>query len=1052
MKKQLDKILLVCLFLLPVTLSAQESTITGTVEDARHGNGLPGVTVVVKGAQHGTTTDLSGKYSIRVLPGQVLLFSYIGYQSVEIKPGSRTRIDIAMQEETTALESVVVVGYGVQKKASAVGSIVTAKGEDLLKTGGVTTVSEALQGQLPGVVAIKSTGKPGADGADIFIRGRATWGDAAPLILVDGIERGINGIDFNEIESISVLKDASATAVYGVKGANGVVLITSKRGKSQRTEVNFSANFGLKQPSSRLKWADYVTSMKMYNEAQANDRQWDKLIAESTLTAWENAYATGNYGPYNDYFPEVDWWDQTIKKVALQQTYNVNMRGGSQRMRYFASLGYLSDGDVYRTSKQEDFDPSFNYRRFNWRFNMDYDLTHTTIFSMNIAGRAAYRNEPVFQPSNGSDRYFFEPFLRTPANTFPVRYSDGHWGDSSSGQDNLTANMLTGGQNKYKAFEGFYDFSLKQDLGFITPGLSAKATLSYTSGSSGHSSIYDNAALIGGSSTNGPKQEIRYYRTYDYSKPTVLPDGSITYPLLSEKRYPDDTTIEDIPVVATYDLFDSYKRRLYYEFSLNYDASFSGHNITALALFLRRMNESTLGGDNGKMQFASYEEDWVGRITYNYKEIYLVEVNASYTGSEKFAPGKRFGFFPSFSVGWRVSEEPWMRWKPLDNLKIRYSYGKVGNDAGAARFNYIQLFDAAGNVQFGLNQDVNFGPIYTEGATGNPDATWEKATKQNLGIELGLFQKLDITLDLFDERRTDILMQRRTMASWFGGSLPSVNMGRTKNHGFELDIDWRDRIGKKFNYWARFNIASSENRMVFRDDPRELSDYLKAAGKPIGVSSALIASGNYASLDDIYNGPQTNLSTQDKLIPGDLCYIDFNGDGIIDANDKVPMGKLSYPLTTCSFSLGFKYRGVSFSAMLYAAPDVFKSNIAQLTWDFPSSNVKAQPNTLERWTPDKASASGLVRPSVHLANAHNSAASTFLYTDHSYLRLKNVEIGYDLPKQLLRKIHVSGCQVYVNANNLFTWTRADSRRDPETASSDVYPIVKRYNFGIRLSF
>lgn len=1054
MKTKLKKkLLLLGLLFLPLSLFSENNLITGIVKDAANHEALIGVTVKVKGTQKGTVTDFEGKFSIDVQPGQTLVFSYVGYEMHEVKVGSDRFLEVYLSEDIEMLEEVIVVGYGIQKKASVVGSISSTAGEDLLRTGGVNSVSEALQGQMAGVIAVSSSSKPGADAANIFIRGKSTWGNNNPLILVDGIERNFNDLNINEIETISTLKDASATAVYGVKGANGVILVTTKRGKKQKAKVNFSTNIGFKQPTAKLDWADYITSMKMYNEANINDMQWDKIIPESTFSAWMNAYSTGNYGPYNDYFPEIDWWDEAVKDVGVQQTYNVNVSGGTDRMRYFISLGHLNDGDVYKTEKQDDYDPSFHYKRTNWRYNVDFNITNSTLFSANIAGKVGYRNQPVYQQDQNdpSDRYFFEPFFSAPTNVFPIKYSDGEWGDSSSGRDNLIANMTTGGQIKYKTFEGFYDLILEQDLDFVTEGLSAKGTVSYTSTSENNSKIFNNG-IYGASTTSGPKQEIRYYRVYDYANPIKNPDGSVTYPMILETRFPNETATGDLPPHASYNNFDSYSRRLYYEFALNYARSFAGHNITAMGVFLRRMNEST-GGT--VMQFPSYEEDWVGRITYNWKERYLLELNGAYTGSEKFAPGKRFGFFPSFSAGWRVSEEPWMKWKDLSNLKFRYSYGKVGNDKGAPRFNYIQLFSSGGNIQFGLNQNVNFGPMYSEGSPANIGATWEESTKQNFGIELGLFHKLNMTVDLFKEHRSKILMQRQTMAKWFGVTkLPSANIGETKNHGLEFEIGWNDEINKDLNYWAKFNFATSENRILFRDDPYKLDDYLKESGKPIGVARKLIASGNYTSIDDIFNGPITNINgaTHGMLVPGDLFFMDYNGDGIINANDQVPMKQLNYPITTYALSFGLEFRNFGMSALIYGASNVYKDNIGMLLWDFPGSNVKAQTNTLDRWTPEMMNINGPVRPAVHLSNKHNEYGSTYTYMDHSYVRLENLELNYRVPKKFLSSIQISGCQFYVNGNNLLTFTESDPRRDPETGGGRVYPIVRRYNAGMRLSF
>lgn len=1037
---------------------AQQMTVKGQVWDEVLNEPLIGVNVTVKGTTNGVITNVDGNFTIAVQKNQVLLFSFIGYKDVEIVVKPNLNLSrVIMSESMQQIDEVVVVGYGQQKKASSVGSIATAKGDDLLKVGSVTTVSEALQGQMPGVVAINTSSKPGADAADLFIRGKATWGNAAPLTLVDGVERNFNDVDVNEIESISVLKDASATAVYGVKGANGVILVTTKRGENKKTVVNFSANFGFKQPTSKLEWADYPTSMKMYNEAAANDGMWDKLIPESTIAAWEHAYATGNYGPYNDYFPQIDWWNEMVRNFGFQQNYNLNISGGTERMSYFASLGMLNDGDIYNTKKQSDFDPRFYYKRYNWRTNFDFKLTKTTTFSVNIAGKMGYRNQPGYRDADNGDGYIFDPFIQTPTNLFPIKYSDGEWGADGQGDGNIVAQMNSQGQRQYKSFQGFYDVILKQDLSMITKGLSVKASVSYNTYSDRQSSIFK-AKMYGNNDADASsKSFIRYYRVYDYANPTVNANGTIDYLLIREDRFPTWQMEEDRPVGASHDNFKNYGRKLYYEIALNYQRSFNDHNVTALAVFNRKITDSTESNNNSKMSFASYEEDWVGRITYNWKERYLAEVNAAYTGSEKFAPGKRFGFFPSFSIGWRLSEEPFMKKiqeKWLTNLKIRYSYGEVGSDKGAPRFNYIQLFESGSNVTFGKNQDVTYGPLYTEGSLAYHDATWETAIKQNLGIEMTLFRKFKASVDLFNEKRTGILMSRNTIAPWMGAGLPSVNIGETKNHGLELELAWNDKIGKHISYYAKFNFATSENRVVFKDDPNRMDDYLKAAGKPIGYVRKYIVSGNLSSIDDIFNYTQSNITNglQNQLIPGDLAYIDYNGDGVIDGKDSAPAAHMNYPLTTYGFSLGFTYKGIGIDALFYAATGVYKDQIGSFLWDFPKGNIKAQPDALGRWTPDDMYSTGIIRPSVHLVNDYNSQSSTYSYTNHSYLRLKNLEINYAFPKKWIKKMSISSCQVYVNGNNLFTISNVDSRRDPETGSSSVYPIVKRYNIGVRLSF
>ena len=1048
---------LCCFLFCALDVQAQQDYWKGQVKDAVSGEPMIGVSVRVKGTGSGTITDFDGNFTVKASKGDVLVISYVGYKTLELDLKNKTTLGvISLGEDTETLEEVVVVGYGVQKKVSSVGSIATAKGDDLLKIGSVNSVSEALQGQMPGVVAINSTSKPGADKASLLIRGKSTWGEAEPLVLVDGIERDFNDVDVNEIESISVLKDASATAVYGVKGANGVILLTTKRGLEQKPEISFTANFGFKQPSAAPEWSDYVTSMKQYNRVQANDGNWGAMVPESTITAWENAYATGNYGPYNDVFPEVDWWKELVKNVGYEQAYNLNVRGGTKKMSYFVSLGYLHDGDIFNTTKQEDFDPSFSYRRYNWRSNFDFNITSTTKLSFNVAGKMGYQNQPSYYENVDSpDERFFKTFFTAPSNEFPIKYSNGIWGDGLSSDQNIACLMNEGGSRNIKQHQGFYDVILNQKLDFITKGLSLKASLSYTTSSSWTTQIMP-GKILGKDDLVAQRTHIRINRVYDYANPIYNADGTITYNY-TEKRYPDENAPGDLPVGGVYDGFKAYGRKLYYELALNYSRQFGDHDVSALFVFNRKMNESTNTANSGVMNFPAYEEDWVGRVTYNFKERYLAEFNGAYTGSEKFAPGRRFGFFPSASIGWRISEEPWVKKLTkgvLTNLKVRYSYGVVGNDKGATRFNYIQKFEQlSANAQFGKYQTSNWGPLYKEGKLADPDATWEESIKQNIGIEIGLWGKLNFTVDLFDEKRNNILMTRNTIPSWAdsGIAFPQVNLGKTKNHGLELDIAWNDRIGK-FNYYAKFNFATSENRVVFIDDPKNQSEYLKKAGKSIGYVNKYLATGNFQSLDDIYNSAQSTIAngTHNTLIPGDLYYIDYNGDGMIDAKDMVPMKNLNYPTTTLGFTLGGSYKGIGFNMLWYSAMDVYKEAIPSYLWDFPEGNIKAQPNTLNTWTADAPIQGGPIRPSIHVQRSYNSVASTYTYTNHAYLRLKNLEVNYQIPKRWLQPLRLTKLQVYVNGTNLLTFSKGDSRRDPEHSGQNVYPVVRRYNIGFRL--
>lgn len=1037
------------LLLSPPLLWGQNHSIKGQIVDAKSNEPLIGVNITVEGTSNGTISDVDGHFTLTATPDAVLKISYIGYREILLKVADLKKdAIISLEEDSKQLEEVVVVGYGVQKKVTSVGSITQTGGNELMKGGSVNSVSEALQGKLNGVVAINSSGMPGDNEVKMYIRGKSTWDNTDPLVLVDGIERNMNDVDMNEIESISVLKDASATAVYGVRGGNGVILITTKRGTDTAPVINFSANYTFKSPTTSMKLADHVTAMQAYNMAMANDASWDKLIPQSTIDAWSRAYAEGNYGAYNDVFPYVNWWDELITG-GFTQNYNINIRGGTDYMKYFASAGYQGDGDIYDLKKNDDFDPRHTYKRYNWRSNFDFNFTKSTKLSINIAGSMGYRNKSIDNDSP------FNRILTESTSDHPIMYSDGNWGDDE--EKNPVANMNLGGAKLRKTFQGWYDASLEQKLDFITKGLKVAAKVSYSSSSTTNTDVYRG----GGSADQALKSIVRYHRVYDYANPVVNTDGTITYPMIEDKRLPTSESVPLPPGVTMWDGLDAYTRRFYYEFSVAYNRSFNDHNVSALALVNRKIYDERYTENNTQyMRFPNYNEDWVGRVTYNWKERYLTEMNISYTGSEKFARGERFGLFPSFSLGWRLSEEPFIKksiGKVLTNAKFRYSWGKVGSDAGAKRWNYIQQFTSDGNITLGTDASGQiWGPLYHEGDVANLNSTWEKSTKQNLGIEIGLWNKLDITLDLFDEKRKDILMEPQTTSFITGAKFNALNIGSTKNHGFELELHYNDKIGSDFRYHVGFTLASSENRVVFRDDPVNGPNHLKEAGKPIGHQNRYLAVGNYETIDDVFNNAQTgsiNSVAPGQVVPGDFIYIDFDSNGILNGQDKVAVDELNYPLHTYGLNLGFDWKGLSFSAMFYAPTGVYKLVNSVYSASFKSGKINAQPDVMNAWTPETANTSGVRAPALHLTNdgAFNGTESTYRYQNFSYLRLKTMELGYNLPKKWLKTVGLKSLQVYVTGNNLLTWWGGDDRIDPEGEQAK-YPILRSFTSGVRVSF
>lgn len=1054
MRHQSMKLKWMCLLFLSLLLSppllwGQNHSIKGQIVDAKSNEPLIGVNITVEGTSNGTISDVDGHFTLTATPDAVLKISYIGYREILLKVADLKKdAIISLEEDSKQLEEVVVVGYGVQKKVTSVGSITQTGGNELMKGGSVNSVSEALQGKLNGVVAINSSGMPGDNEVKMYIRGKSTWDNTDPLVLVDGIERNMNDVDMNEIESISVLKDASATAVYGVRGGNGVILITTKRGTDTAPVINFSANYTFKSPTTSMKLADHVTAMQAYNMAMANDASWDKLIPQSTIDAWSRAYAEGNYGAYNDVFPYVNWWDELITG-GFTQNYNINIRGGTDYMKYFASAGYQGDGDIYDLKKNDDFDPRHTYKRYNWRSNFDFNFTKSTKLSINIAGSMGYRNKSIDNDSP------FNRILTESTSDHPIMYSDGNWGDDEG--KNPVANMNLGGAKLRKTFQGWYDASLEQKLDFITKGLKVAAKVSYSSSSTTNTDVYRG----GGSADQALKSIVRYHRVYDYANPVVNTDGTITYPMIEDKRLPTSESVPLPPGVTMWDGLDAYTRRFYYEFSVAYNRSFNDHNVSALALVNRKIYDERYTENNTQyMRFPNYNEDWVGRVTYNWKERYLTEMNISYTGSEKFARGERFGLFPSFSLGWRLSEEPFIKksiGKVLTNAKFRYSWGKVGSDAGAKRWNYIQQFTSDGNITLGTDASGQiWGPLYHEGDVANLNSTWEKSTKQNLGIEIGLWNKLDITLDLFDEKRKDILMEPQTTSFITGAKFNALNIGSTKNHGLELELHYNDKIGSDFRYHVGFTLASSENRVVFRDDPVNGPDHLKEAGKPIGHQNRYLAVGNYETIDDVFNNAQTgsiNSVAPGQVVPGDFIYIDFDSNGILNGQDKVAVDELNYPLHTYGLNLGFEWKGLSFSAMFYAPTGVYKLVNSVYSASFKSGKINAQPDVMNAWTPETANTTGVRAPALHLTNdgAFNGTESTYRYQNFSYLRLKTMELGYNLPKKWLKTVGLKSLQVYVTGNNLLTWWGGDDRIDPE-GEQVQYPILRSFTSGVRVSF
>lgn len=1014
------------LLLISLQLMAQRNfNVTGKVVSATDGLALPGVNVLIKGQQIGTATDFDGQFSINIVKGKdILVFSMIGFTDQEFSNINQSVLNVQLSESVEELESVLVIGYGTQKKASSVGSISQVKGDDLLRLGSPTNVSSSLTGQLPGVTSIQTSGEPGSQ-TDIFIRGRGTWGYSDPLILVDGVERSYDGVDPNEIETISVLKDASATAVYGVRGGNGVILITTKRGKEGDAKISFNTNIGFKRPTYLFEQLDQVTARELYNEARRAENTWDRIYSPENIDNWRPGSGSSPY-----YYPEIDWGKEVLRDFAVTQQYNLNVSGGNSKFKYFTSLGYLTDGDIYKSEKQPEYDPRFRYKRYNYRSNLDFSLSKSATLSLNVAGEISERNRPLTlfgnNPFTNSTSAFYQAIYTAPTYLFPIRYENGILGATPIGrQDNPIYNLNYQGGATQKSSRLFTDFTYNQKLDALVKGLSGKARVSYNT-------YIETRQVI-------EKDVLAWYQPSPDVEPLWISDYS-----------PANEWVDKPAVLGSKVLSDN-TRDLYYEFSLNYANSFDKHDVSALALFNRRQI-------NEQADFPYFQEDWVGRVTYGYADKYLAEYNASYTGSERFAPGLRYGYFGAYSVGWVATKETFFQniktLNFIDNLKFKFSYGEIGNDRisgnrGDGRFIYESLYDSGNGIYLGGDQAFRYAPLYFEGRPGVPGSTWEKSTKRNLGIEIGLFNKLDIEIDLYDEKRKDLLVA--PPVSIFTGQVGGfANVGQTKSHGFELLAIWRDKIGDNFKYNITSSFTFQENRIIVRDDRPKTDDHLKQAGKTIGFNSGLIYTGINQSWDDVYNTPASIFDNSGR-VPGDAIYSDYNADGIIDdQTDVVPYDLNALPAYTYSTNIGLSYKNFDLNANFYGVTGVEKGLGSQLQWEFYNRYVQAYPESLNRWSPETAATATRPRVGIDLLR-HNRAGSTLGRYDASYFRLQSLELSYNLPTNMAKRLGATNGSFFISGNNLFTWTNFDKRIDPEGGTGS-YPITKRYNIGFRLGF
>lgn len=1058
------KIYLSLLWLLSILLSApgawgqdtphpEKVAVTGRITD-RDGQPLAGSTVAVKGSG-GTqaVANREGYYKLDVPAGATLVFSYIGHESREVTVGPNTRVDITLNAQAVAVDDVVVIAYGTTTKATMTGALSTIGNSELVKAP-VGSVTNVLAGALPGVASVQSSGQPGNDAAAIYIRGAGTMTNAAsrPLVLVDGVERDFSQIDANEIESISVLKDASSTAVFGVRGANGVVLVTTRRGSEGKPVITFKSTVGLQQPISLVSQTGSYEFARFWNMKQQADNITDQNLYFTREQV--EAYRTGS-DPIM--YPNMDWGDYIFRKTFLQSQNNLTVSGGSENVKYFVSLGYFYQNGVLKRFQEQPYDNNYNYNRYNYRANLDMKLTRTTNMRLGIGGYVGQVQEP--RPlENISNAWVYAqvwtlPFagpgfvngIRTvvPKAMLPV---------PESPRDGIST-FFGRGYNKRNNTQLNMDLEVSQKLDFLTPGLSVAVKGAYD----------NNFSFIKQFQGTGMEFQTAQYvsfNKYGNTKPQTDPDYDKTIIYVP-------ATQMDGPLVYSAGATGR-DRNWYLEGRVNYDRSFGKHRVGLLALYNQSRDYYPVNSSGSALSYQYIPRGYigfVGRATYNYAQKYLFDFSMGYNGSENFAPGStRYGLFPSLSAGWVISSEPFMQnQKVLDHLKLRVSWGKVGNDKGdQSRFMYMPgIWGGGGTYSFGTNN-----PTSAEGATfgtpGNPEVTWETAQKYNLGIETAFFKsRLTLQGDFFIEQRRDILLTPQSVPQIIATSMPNMNIGQIDNRGYEIVAGWKDRIGK-VDYFINANASLARNKIIYMDEIPNKYPYMNQTGGSTGRQSNIYKFLRLYQYSDFTDDGSGNLTLNPSLpqpsinvYPGDAMYADMNGDNLINDDDKFTTGYSERPEYVFGLSAGVHWKGFDFSMQWTGAMHADK--LMQIEYRIPFTNSSGR-GLLQYfyddcWTPENQLNAKYPR-AAETSESWNSENSTLWLVDASYLRLKTLSVGYTWRESRhLRKIGISSLGLSLSGYNLLTFSPLKFI-DPEgsTSNTGLYPLVKVYSLDINLKF
>lgn len=1005
--------------------------VQGVIKDSK-GEPIIGANIMVKGTKMGTTSDINGQFAFYVPSGKsILVVTYIGFKNAEVAINNNRNVEVVIHEDSESLEEVVVVGYGRQKKESVVSSINTVTTKELKVP--TRNLTNSLAGQIAGLIAVQRTGEPGYDNSEFWIRGVSSFkGGTNPLVLVDGVPRNMADIEPDEIDTFTLLKDAAATAVYGAEGANGVIIITSKRGMAQKPRISFRAELSNIEPTRLPKFLGSADFLNLYNEALGNEGR-EPVYSEDLI----QKYASGE-DP--DLYPDTNWLD-LLRKNTSSHRYTLNIRGGSEKTRYFVSGAYYTEDGIFKSNPGEDYSTNIGVERYNLRSNIDLNISKTTILNVDMSGQYLLTN----YPGTGTAT-IFKSMLTTPPFLMPMKYSDGTLAGHprpSSNRANPYNRLMESGYAKEWRTSIQSKVGLDQKLDFILKGLSARANISF-----------DANMFFNSKRTKTPSQ---------FQATGRDENGKLIF---KEVVQGSDNLTESKG--------NNGDKRIYFESAINYNNTFGDHKVGAMALYMQKEQQYH---DNA---LAFRKQGVVSRITYSYTDRYFLEGSFGYTGSETFAKGYRFGFFPAGGVAWLITNEPFFPQgvkNIMPKLKLRASLGRTGNDnTGGNRFMYRgTLNQSAGGYDIGITSGAStngVGSGIVEAQFEAPYLSWEIETKQNYGIDLGFFDnRIDIMVDYFSNRRYNILLQRQTVSNVTGfQQMPWQNFGEVTNKGFDGSIVLNQQIGD-LKLSARGNVTFARNKIIEYDEVTQKYPWMEVTGKRLNRWNLYIAEGLYEYDDFIIEGEglkrtytlkegivKSGLSNDIK--PGDIKYKDINGDGIIDSFDQLQdVGNPSTPELVYGFGVNAEYKGIYAGIFFQGAGNtstVLGANTSEgffpFQWGFDETSIRRE--ALNRWTDDNPSQNVMFPRLRTNSHPHNTAPSTWWMRDASFLRLKNIEVGYNFQKRTLRKMGIEAMRIYLLGNNLAVWDKI-KMWDPEIGNNNAgfnYPLPRTFTLGLDFTF